>query len=131
MKWIDRQIAKKGEMPLKLIQFYKIFFLRVLECVIIFDLFQWHFHVFCTFPSIRFRGMSSFRFCGTWSVHPFHRQFLYQPNLCIFWGCLAFSEKKIIKNKTLRRSNHFLKMQLGNPFFDFLNIDRNSSKKKI
>ena len=24
-----------------------------------------------------FRGMSSFYFCGTWSVHPFHRHFLY------------------------------------------------------
>ena len=32
---------------------------------------------FCTFPSIRFRGTSSFCFCGTWSVHPFHRHFLY------------------------------------------------------
>ena len=38
----------------------------VLKCVIIFDLFQWHFHdFFCTFPSIQF----------TWSVHPFHRHF--------------------------------------------------------
>ena len=53
IKWIDRQIAKK-KMPLKLNKFYKIFFLQVLECVITFDLFQWHFHVFCTFPSIHF-----------------------------------------------------------------------------
>ena len=68
MKWIDRRIAKKMEVPLKLIKFYKIF-LQVLECVITFDLFQWHFHVFCTLPSIRFRGTSSFRFCDTWSVH--------------------------------------------------------------
>ena len=29
------------------------------------------------FQSIHFRGMSSFHFCGTWSVHPFHRHFLY------------------------------------------------------
>ena len=27
--------------------------------------------------SIHFRGTTSFHFCGTWSVHPFHRHFLY------------------------------------------------------
>ena len=78
----DRQTnrQKKKEMPLKFIKFYKIF-LQVLECVITFDLFQWNFHVFCTFPSIRFRGTSSFCFGGTWSVHPFHRHFLYEITL--------------------------------------------------
>ena len=43
----------------------KYMFLQALEWVIIFDLFQWHFHVFCTFPSIHFSGTSSFHFCGT------------------------------------------------------------------
>ena len=32
---------------------------------------------FCTFPSINFRGTSSFHFCGTCYVHPFQSQFLY------------------------------------------------------
>ena len=42
---MDKQTNhKKREMPLKLIKFYKV--LEVLECVITFDLFQWHFHVF-------------------------------------------------------------------------------------
>ena len=82
---MNRQTNRqKREMPLKLIKVYKIF-LQVLECIITFDLFQWHFHVFCIFPSIHFRGTSSFRFCGTWSVHPFQRHFLYS-NL---WASLA------------------------------------------
>ena len=75
---MDRQtIRQTMKISLKLIKILKIFFLHVLECVITFDLFQWHFHVFCTFLSIPFRGTSSFLFCGTWSVHLFHRHFLY------------------------------------------------------
>ena len=27
-----------------------------------------------------FRDTSSFHFCDTWSVHPFHRHFLYHSN---------------------------------------------------
>ena len=45
---MDRQTNyQKIKMLLQLIKFYKIF-LQVLECVIKFDLFQLHFHVFCT-----------------------------------------------------------------------------------
>ena len=47
MKWIDEQIAKKMQMSL-LIKFYKTL-LKVLKCVITFDLCQWHFHFFALF----------------------------------------------------------------------------------
>ena len=62
---MDKQTnhPKKGNAT-EIDQIFKGFFLQVLECAITFDLFQWHFHVSCTFPSIRFRGTSSFRFCG-------------------------------------------------------------------
>ena len=57
---MDRQKnLKKKDIPMKLIKLYKIFVLQVLNCVITFDLFQWHFHVFCNSLSIRFRGTSS------------------------------------------------------------------------
>ena len=65
----------------------------LLECVVTFDLFQWHFHVFCTFPSIHFIDTSSFHFYDTWSVHPFHRHFLYKLQYFMviylnFWSCV-------------------------------------------
>ena len=60
MKWIDGQSAKKMEIPLKWIIFFKIFFGQELEWVITFGTFQWHFHFF-----------------GTLSVYPFHRHLLY------------------------------------------------------
>ena len=53
------------------------------------------------------------------------------PKLRHIWGCLAFSEFFLVKNLTLRRSNHFLKIQWKIHFFTFLNIDRNASKKKL
>ena len=37
--------CQKKRMPLKWTTFYRIF-LQVLECVITFGLFQWHFHVY-------------------------------------------------------------------------------------
>ena len=76
MKWIDRQNAKKMEMPLKWINFYNICFTGTRMCYYILSI-SVAFPYFCTFPSIHFRGMSSFNFCGTWSIHPFQRHFLY------------------------------------------------------
>ena len=80
MKWIDRQIAKKREIPLKLIIFYKIFFSGTTMCYYIWSISVAFPCFFCTFLSICFRGTPSFRFCGTWSVHPFHRHYLYWPS---------------------------------------------------
>ena len=52
------------------------------------------------------------------------------PKLRLILGCLAFSDFFCCKKqKTLRWSNHFLKIQLEIHFFTFLNIDRNASKK--
>ena len=65
----------------KRITVYRIF-LQVLECVIRHDLFQWHIHVFFfTFPSIHFIDTSFFHLCDTWSVHPFHKHFLYLKSI--------------------------------------------------
>ena len=69
--------CQKNKMLLKLIKKIYVFFYRYQNVLITVDLFQQHFHVFSTFLSIHFRGTSSFHFCGTWSVHPFHRHFLY------------------------------------------------------
>ena len=54
----------------------------------------------------------------------------YHPNLGIFWGCLAFSEKNFIKKKTLRRSNHFLKFN-GKSIFCFFKYCPKLFKKKL
>ena len=75
---MDRQTKRqKNGNATEMDRFLLDFFLQVLEFLITFDLCQWHFHVFCTFQSIHFRGTSSFHFCGAWSIHPFNRHFLY------------------------------------------------------
>ena len=75
MKWTDRQISKKKwKCHWNWSSFIRFFY----RYYITFDLFQWHFHVFCTFPSIRFRGTSPFHFWSTWSDHPFHGHFHYK-----------------------------------------------------
>ena len=92
MKWMDRPSVTemdiggvyemdrqkkclKMEMPLKWIIFYKICFTCTRMCY-----YSWYtsvaFPCFCTFPSIHFRGTSSFHICGTWYVYPFQRHFL-------------------------------------------------------
>ena len=49
-----------------------------------------HFSGICIFVALclsihfHFRGTSSFHFCGTLSVHPFHRHFLYWHYIVIF-----------------------------------------------
>ena len=53
------------------------------------------------------------------------------PKLRHILGCLAFSKKNFVKNKTLPRSNHFLKIQWKVYFLTFLNTDRNAPKKKF
>ena len=63
------------------------------------------FPCFCTFPSIRFRGTSSFCFCVTLSVHPFHRHFLYN------WIC-QLKKKEISTDCLSLFLNHFLQANI-------------------
>ena len=51
------------------------------------------------------------------------------PKLGDILGCLAFTKYFFVKNKTLPRSNYFLKIQLKINFLTFLNTDRNAPKK--
>ena len=59
MKWIDRQIAQKREMPMKLIKFYKIFFTCTRICYYIWSI------------SVAFPCFLHF------SVYPFQRHVLF------------------------------------------------------
>ena len=53
------------------------------------------------------------------------------PKLGHIIGCLAFTEYFFVKNETLPRSNHFLKIQLKIIFLTFLNTDRNAPTKNL
>ena len=51
------------------------------------------------------------------------------PNFKHILGCLAFSEKNFLKNLTLRRSNHFLKIQWEIHFLLFKILTETLQKK--
>ena len=52
------------------------------------------------------------------------------PKLRHILGCLAFSEKFVVKKKSLRRSNHFLKIQLDIHFWLFLIVTTRFKKNQ-
>ena len=49
----------------------------------------------------------------------------------VYFGVFGFFRKKFVKNKTLPRSNHFLKIQWKIHFLTFFNIVQNFSRKKF
>ena len=65
---MDRQTKwQKMEIPVKWIKFNKICWTGTRMC----------YYILSISLALPFFGTSSFHFCDTWSVHPFHRHFLY------------------------------------------------------
>ena len=74
----DRQkSATKMKMPLKWITFNNLFWDRSQTVFLNFINFIGIFIFGALFQSVYFIGTFPFHFWGTWSVHPFHRHFLY------------------------------------------------------
>ena len=83
------------------------------------------FPCFCTFTFIHFIDTSSFHFCDTWSVHPFHRHFLYWLKAIMV---LTLSLKKYKPNficcRFFRITPHKVDSWLGVLFFLLLSWRR-------
>ena len=75
MKLIDRKCAKNSNAT-ELDKMSR----TCPKYLIKFGTFLWHFHFLELCLSIHFIDTSPINFCDTWSVHPFHRHFLYTIN---------------------------------------------------
>ena len=80
--------------------------------------------MFNYFIYLRGRGVSGcFR-----ALFRFELQACYHPNIVIFVGGPGFSEFFFVNKKDPLPVKSLLENTMGNPFFDFLNYDQNSSK---